>query len=345
MRRTLHGFSSTPTATFSIAAAAALTITLCCIARVATGSVATRKWRAPEGFTGRSYIKICSTNLESLHAYARSRGGRPDGSFSSKCRSCSPCHRFVIDDKELSTLHKLGAGLIYNDFSGLGSTGAKYNVLHKADCHWVLRSNTNVRKVLFDTLVDATRWLVGNRGAEGENWKRCGTCRGGDHTSPVSMLAPAKPHAPYPAQIGGEQLEPFTEGRVEDALIPWLQAQGFEVRKRVRVHNGIIDLVAHRQEEEWVVEAKGEDKGGFNSAEMNFRIGIAQICSRMERNVSKRYGLAIPLTRHFRRVLLKHMNFGVFEQMGLWMYVVCEDGSITELSPGTVQSFVDGLRA
>lgn len=252
-------------------------------------------------------------------------------------------HRFVINDKELSTLHQLGAGLIYNDFSGMASTGAKYNVLHKAGCRWVLRSNTNVRKVFFDTVADATIWLRDNRGAEGENWKRCGTCRGGGHTGFVSMRSQAKPRAPYPSQIAG--LEPFTEGRVEDALIPWLQAQGFEVRKRVRVHNGIVDLVAHRQEEDLVVEAKGEDKGGFHSAEMNFRIGIAQICSRMERQLNKRYGLAIPLTAHFRRVLLKHMNFGVFEQMGLWMYVVCENGSISELPPGTVQSFVDGLKA
>ncbi len=44
----------------------------------------------PGGFTGRGYIKVCSNDLESLHQYARNKGGRPDGSFSSKCRSCSP---------------------------------------------------------------------------------------------------------------------------------------------------------------------------------------------------------------------------------------------------------------
>ena len=44
----------------------------------------------PGGFTGRGYIKVCSNDIESLHRYARTKGGRPDGSFSSKCRSCSP---------------------------------------------------------------------------------------------------------------------------------------------------------------------------------------------------------------------------------------------------------------
>jgi hypothetical protein len=44
----------------------------------------------PGGFTERSYIKICSDSLDALHVYARGKGGRPDGSFSSKCRLCSP---------------------------------------------------------------------------------------------------------------------------------------------------------------------------------------------------------------------------------------------------------------
>jgi len=44
----------------------------------------------PGGFTERRYIKACSDSLSDLRGYARREGGRPDGSFSSKCRSCSP---------------------------------------------------------------------------------------------------------------------------------------------------------------------------------------------------------------------------------------------------------------
>jgi hypothetical protein len=44
----------------------------------------------PGGFTTRGYIKVCSDSLAELQQYARGRGARPDGSFSSKCRSCSP---------------------------------------------------------------------------------------------------------------------------------------------------------------------------------------------------------------------------------------------------------------
>ena len=44
----------------------------------------------PGCFTGRGYIKVCSTKLESLYQYARTNGRRPDGSFSRKCGSCNP---------------------------------------------------------------------------------------------------------------------------------------------------------------------------------------------------------------------------------------------------------------
>ena len=84
--------------------------------------------------------------------------------------------RIVSDDSDLARLHFAGAGLIYNDFSGLGRTGAQYNVLHHAGCQWITRSNTNVRKLFFDSLPEAVAWLSESRGAEGMNWKRCKTC-------------------------------------------------------------------------------------------------------------------------------------------------------------------------
>ncbi len=138
---------------------------------------------------------------------------------------------------------------------------------------------------------------------------------------------------------------PFTEGRVEDHLLPWLEAKGYSVRKRVRVANGIIDVVAQGQTEEWIIEAKGEDKGGYNSAEMNFRIGISQICSRMEDSGrDKAFGLAIPMTTHFEKVLRKHRNFSVFDQMRIWLLIVDAEGAVTALHPAEVQKFVDDLK-
>lgn len=44
----------------------------------------------PGGFTARGYIKVCAGTVAELRQYARGKGGRPDGSFSGKCRACSP---------------------------------------------------------------------------------------------------------------------------------------------------------------------------------------------------------------------------------------------------------------
>ena len=117
------------------------------------------------------------------------------------------------------------------------------------------------------------------------------------------------------------------------------------MRKRVRVANGIIDMVANGDDGEWIIEAKGEDRGGFGTAEMNFRIGIAQICSRRTERARQTSALAIPMTPHFRKVLRKHRDFSVFEKMDLWLFVAEADGTITKLAPDRVQAFVDGLGA
>lgn len=84
--------------------------------------------------------------------------------------------REIQSDAELQRLHNTGKGLIYNDFSVHGASGNKYNVLHIASCRWIGASNINVRKIYFDTFPEATAWLLANRGSEGVNWKRCGTC-------------------------------------------------------------------------------------------------------------------------------------------------------------------------
>lgn len=44
----------------------------------------------PGGFAGRKYIKVCAKTIAELKEYARTKGGRPDGSFSGKCHTCSP---------------------------------------------------------------------------------------------------------------------------------------------------------------------------------------------------------------------------------------------------------------
>ena len=82
----------------------------------------------------------------------------------------------IRDDVELQRLRRAGSGFIYNDFSGAAPSGSDHNVLHTARCYWLERANTNVPKLFFTDLPQAVAWLNANRGPEGQNWKRCGTC-------------------------------------------------------------------------------------------------------------------------------------------------------------------------
>ena len=82
----------------------------------------------------------------------------------------------VHSDAELQQLHTIGKGLIYNDYSGDGTWGFQYNVLHDASCRHIRKANVKYPKLFFDTLPEAIAWLSSNRGQESVNWKRCGTC-------------------------------------------------------------------------------------------------------------------------------------------------------------------------
>ena len=44
----------------------------------------------PGGFTSRSYIKVCADTISDLEAYVRTKGGRPDGTFTRRCSKCNP---------------------------------------------------------------------------------------------------------------------------------------------------------------------------------------------------------------------------------------------------------------
>ena len=216
---------------------------------------------------------------------------------------------FIKNDDELKRLHlqgkATGNGFIYNDYSGNIPSGALGNVLHRADCRNISKSNTKYPKVFFDRLDEAAQWITRERGAEGERWRRCECCRSERVNSGKVQLNTTPPKSTRKATALSEpRHEPtrhhdhpsFTEDKVEDFLLPWLEAQGYSVQKRVRTSNGIIDMVARNSEIEWIIEAKGEDKGGFGTAEMNFRIGVTQICSRKVDRPNCRLALAIPMT-------------------------------------------------
>ncbi len=89
--------------------------------------------------------------------------------------------RPVTSQNELKRLHYTATGFIYSDSAGTEPGGQNYNILHRAGCRWVKKTKVKdpitVPRYFFDTLDEAYSWLAQNRGLEGQNWRRCKSCR------------------------------------------------------------------------------------------------------------------------------------------------------------------------
>jgi hypothetical protein len=122
----------------------------------------------------------------------------------------------------------------------------------------------------------------------------------------------------------GKQKYIFRESDVLTTLIRYLKESGWKVSEGFPVDGGRVDVYAERQGEVWLIEAKGEDKGGYTSAEMNFQMGLGQIMSRMKYREYE-YALAFPLTSNFAKVLKKYRGSYAFEKLGVHLFIIKED--------------------
>ena len=147
-------------------------------------------------------------------------------------------------------------------------------------------------------------------------------------------------------QIGGEQNSKqdavFREREVLSILVKYLRDNGWTVKEQIRVEGGYIDIGAEKEGKILLIEAKGEDKGGYTSAEMNFQMGLGQLMSRMKHNEAK-YGLAFPRTRDFKRVLHKYKGSFAFQKLGIYLLPVGKDGACRLLPPSEVSRFLEEI--
>jgi hypothetical protein len=122
----------------------------------------------------------------------------------------------------------------------------------------------------------------------------------------------------------GKQKQIFRESEVLKTLIGYLEENGWKVSEGIVIDGGLVDVGAERQGKIWLIEAKGEDKGGYTSAEMNFQMGLGQIMSRMKYREYE-YALAFPMTSDFAKVLKKYRGSYAFEKLGVHFLIVRED--------------------
>ena len=132
----------------------------------------------------------------------------------------------------------------------------------------------------------------------------------------------------------------FREREVLSILVRYLKENGWRVKEQVRVESGSIDIGAEKEGKTLLIEAKGEDRGGYTSAEMNFQMGLGQIMSRMKHSDAE-YGLAFPLTKDFTRVLRKYKESFAFEKLGIYLLPVEKDGNCRLISPSDAKRFLE----
>ena len=134
----------------------------------------------------------------------------------------------------------------------------------------------------------------------------------------------------------------FREPAVEEILIGHLKHSGYRVVTRPHAPSGYPDIVAEGPDGKWVIEVKGEDSGGYTSAEMNFQMGLGQIMSRMtDKNIQ--YGLAFPWTPDFRRVLKKYKGSDSFERLSLCLFVVHRYGMVKRYGTNAIAELIREL--
>jgi hypothetical protein len=133
------------------------------------------------------------------------------------------------------------------------------------------------------------------------------------------------------------------ENEVVAALKRGLKQDGWAVKDHVKLASGFADLVADKDGVSFIIEAKGEDKGGFPVAEMNFQMGLGQLMARMS-DVNRKYGLAFPSTPDFIRVLQKYEKSFAFKALDIYLFVTGSDHSYFVVPPADIPAFIDNNR-
>jgi hypothetical protein len=202
----------------------------------------------------------------------------------------------------------------------------------------------SVRKVFFDTFDEAASWLNDHRGAIGSGWKPCRTCRpsrpadGGVADDDLG----AGQQAGSPAGTLGRADGVFREAEVEHLLYAHLRSAGYMVQEKVRVSNGIVDAVATKGGKRLVIEVKGEDAGGYVSAQMNLQMAFGQISSRMT-DPDATYAVAFPATADYMKALRTFRGSPVFERLNLVCYLVQPGGDVITIEARDARGWIEAL--
>ena len=135
----------------------------------------------------------------------------------------------------------------------------------------------------------------------------------------------------------------FSEEYTQEQLVKWFRAEDYTVIERCVDHPIIfdkinrcqthetfgIDIVAKKDDDLWVIEVKGETKGGRSAAVSNFHYGLGQILTRMS-DVSQNihYGLAIPNSDNYATMVRKTLKSQALLLLNLSLILVQNEQNV-----------------
>lgn len=120
--------------------------------------------------------------------------------------------------------------------------------------------------------------------------------------------------------------EGLSEDFIKDAIDKWLCAQSWETAIAWGRERG-IDIVARRESERWIIEAKGQ--GNSPQEQGNYFLnGLSELLNRMD-DPSARYSLAFPDLRRYQG-LWDRLPRLVKDKLGISMLFVDANGTIRE---------------
>lgn len=119
----------------------------------------------------------------------------------------------------------------------------------------------------------------------------------------------------------------LSEDAIKGILEKWLVAQGWNVKVAWGHVHG-IDIDAMKENERWVIEAKGQ--GSLNPMRVNYFLGIlGETLQRME-DPNAKYSIALPDLQQFRN-LWRRLPFLAKSRTGITAIFVDRNGNVSEI--------------
>ncbi|MCK4232927.1 hypothetical protein KAX75_00740 [candidate division WOR-3 bacterium] len=150
----------------------------------------------------------------------------------------------------------------------------------------------------------------------------------------------------------------MNEGMVKNILSQWFEERGFETQENVQINSeNKVDLIAKKENVEWIVEVKGDYDAHTEQYTVNFDTGMGQSLKSISKlDNETKYAICIPFSRtergeklSYRLILKKYSKSMVFEVLNIHIILVRDDESVEVIPPKDVQTFLrkidPGIRA